>query len=327
MIVEYPEVDLRRAPVLPDAEVRPLRWWPAAQLGRLAGDLQEVLAQWARDWGLPTAAPGATCAPQAMAASEHFLGDGAADAIERSWIALRPGSTTERCWWTVGAPGDSSCVNSTEGRHDRTPLGQAGSSLLAALFAASHEAPMMLVDASAPWVATCVAADAVEDWCAQLRKWIGAPDGAGSASIAKTESVLREEILQPWSGAVWLALDWCGLRFQLVMDFSCATRLLGQHCAVSTGAEATQPVAVAALVPVLSALSAEVLSMTVELSPVELELGTVSGLRLGDVVRIPHALETPLRVRIADAEPLFQAFLGRIDDHKAVELQPLDTAH
>ncbi len=327
MTLDFPEADPRQAAVPADAQAQPLRWWPAAGLDRLTVEVQGVLAQWAREWGLPAEASDIACAPQVMVASDHFHGAGGADAFGQTWVALCPGNAADGCWWTVDAQTRDSWAGATQGGHGYTPRELADAVLQASLFATAPDAPAMMVDPPTPRVSASVAAEAREDWCARLRKWLGVPAEAEPTSVAETQGALPRGMTQPWSGAVWLAVGWCGLRFQLAMSFSHIVRLLGQHSVVSTDAETAEPVTRPALVPVLSALSAEALSVTVELSPVRLELGVVAGLRLGDVVRLPHALDRPLRVRVGDAPPLFQAFLGQIDEHKAVELQPFDVTH
>lgn len=300
-----------------------MRWWPDAQLRRLAAELQTLCDEWMNAWALPHAVPMAE--PVGIAASERFSHADAGDSAAGLWMALSAGNDEGQAWWTVesGVPSPGGAASETS-RID-SPDDQAVMLVRAALFGSSDGAFPILADGPQSRIADGVATEAVEDWRARLNKWIGC---AALDEVEERELVvgsLPPPLAQPWSGAVWLSIDWFGHRFAIVMDFSRAARMLGHHNVVSTDAGNTDTNAGVGLVPLLAALSGENLSVSVELSPLELDLGTLSGLRVGDVVRVPHTLETPLLVRLNEGAPLFQGFLGRLDEHKALELQRADS--
>ncbi len=64
----------------------------------------------------------------------------------------------------------------------------------------------------------------------------------------------------------------------------------------------------------------------IEMSPIELNLGALIALRVGDVLRTPHHLHVPLIVKgfakadEASADSLCFGFLGKQEGHRAVEL-------
>ncbi|NWK44755.1 FliM/FliN family flagellar motor C-terminal domain-containing protein [Ralstonia pickettii] len=318
---KFSEEDRRTVPA--EHQALAMRWWPDAQLRRLAAELQTLCDEWMNAWALPHAVPMA--GPLGIAASERFSHADAGGSAAGLWMALSAGNDVGQAWWTVesGVLRPGGAISETS-RID-APDNRAVVLVRAALFGASDGAFPIVADGPQSRIADDVATEAVEDWRARLNKWTGCAAldrvdervlGAGSLPVP---------LAQPWSGAVWLSIDWIGHRFALVMDFSHAARMLGHRNAVSTDAGNTDANAGAGLVSVLAALSGENLSVSVELSPLELDLGTLSGLRVGDVVRVPHTLETPLLVRLNEGAPLFQGFLGRLDEHKALELQRADS--
>lgn len=321
----------QRGTVAQDSAIaRPLVWWSAAQLERLVAGARTLFAQWVLDWGLPGAVPGAEFVHEAVPVSA-YLDARAADGarlVAGPWLALSADLAAQGCWWTLEVPeAGVGIVGDEDSRHGDRVREQAAAAVQAALFGASPLArndPQGDVGSS---VAGRVCADAVDDWCARLREWLGANGWDASCPSDAMRHGLPEQVRQPWSGAVWLSMGWCWQRFHLVMDFNCAANLLGQDSAVSTQAQSGQGASGAARVPVLSALAGETLSMTVELNPVTIELGNLAGLRIGDVVRTPHALEAPLSVRAEDGTMFCHAFLGKVDEDRAVELLPVDAAN
>ncbi|QCX49349.1 FliM/FliN family flagellar motor switch protein [Ralstonia pseudosolanacearum] len=293
---------------------RPLRWWSAAQLDVLALRVQILFDQWRGDWGLPAGPSEAGHCVKAVPAHPDTV------QVDRQWMALFAGDGASGAWWAV-RPGADCRVHTRLGPKGDEPsaLDVAGAAIQIALFGVDANP----AGQSDPLVASGVGNDAVKDWCQRLRHWLGAVgDGEVSSPTEPLHASLPIDLTQFWSGAVLLRLDWYGDIFQLVIDCTHVMRLIGP-CIATTDGAAMERRSEASLTPVLSALSAEPLSMTAELNPVELDLGTLTGLQVGDVIRIPHALEMPLLVRVDDGELLCQAFLGRLEDQKAIELFPL----
>ena len=61
-------------------------------------------------------------------------------------------------------------------------------------------------------------------------------------------------------------------------------------------------------------------SLTAELSPVTLSIGEISSLAVGDVVRLQHAVITPVYVKTAAGGILCRAILGKKDERRALQL-------
>ncbi|HEX7640390.1 MAG TPA: FliM/FliN family flagellar motor switch protein, partial [Burkholderiaceae bacterium] len=64
--------------------------------------------------------------------------------------------------------------------------------------------------------------------------------------------------------------------------------------------------------------------LQVRLEPVEIDLGSLAALAVGDVLCLTHAVDEPARIvppsAAADAPVLCHGWLGRRDDRAAVEL-------
>lgn len=73
------------------------------------------------------------------------------------------------------------------------------------------------------------------------------------------------------------------------------------------------------LVCATAALAGRSIPLEVQLEGCELDVRALQGLRLGDVVRLEHALEQPAMLRHGGVA-LCAAFLGRLQNRKAVEL-------
>jgi hypothetical protein len=122
---------------------------------------------------------------------------------------------------------------------------------------------------------------------------------------------------QPWSGAVQADLpDLPGCTLLVGPD---AMRAWCQRAGVRhEGTEVRS-----ARVPLCSATEAmgsRTVAVNVELAGCEIDLGTLQGLQVGDVVRLPHALDAPARVTGSDGQLLFDGFLVAQQGRKAIEL-------
>ncbi|MBT9503778.1 MAG: FliM/FliN family flagellar motor switch protein [Burkholderiaceae bacterium] len=82
------------------------------------------------------------------------------------------------------------------------------------------------------------------------------------------------------------------------------------------------------LVPVERALAERTLLLRIMLSPVQLSLGAITELRVGDVIRLDHPLDTPALATLAAGQgkataPLASAHLGQLGRQVAVRLDAL----
>ena len=73
------------------------------------------------------------------------------------------------------------------------------------------------------------------------------------------------------------------------------------------------------LAPVVEGISQLAVRASVELAGCEIDLGDLQALKVGDILRVPHALEQPMLVQVGD-RPVCAAYLGRRGNSRAVEL-------
>lgn len=71
---------------------------------------------------------------------------------------------------------------------------------------------------------------------------------------------------------------------------------------------------------VVQAIGDHVLQVRAELEQVELSLGQLQGLQVGDVVRLKHPLNDPVKLSLFNDQPFCLGWLGQHDGHVAVEL-------
>jgi hypothetical protein len=115
----------------------------------------------------------------------------------------------------------------------------------------------------------------------------------------------------------------CGLHIRLnAQAVRCALRTAGFAANLPTEHAARRD----SLHSVPDAISGSPLSLRVQFADCETDIGRVTDLQVGDVVRLPHGLETPLLVRDTDGCAVFAGFLARQAGFKALELVPLRAA-
>lgn len=277
---------------------RSLRWYSGSELSRLAGGVHEVLRSWQMDWG---ARPGG--AVSCLNAWDIPLDEGGWQlAMLDGEAALEPAA-----WWRW-AHSD----------------GDVGSLPTAArsLFGEAPELTCVSANGSCGEIEQEVSQAAWADFWQRLAlifnlapaKSINAPsDLLGVSDPDRTLS-------RPWSGAVALVQSCWGREMHILMRSAEASNLL-PHRAPATSRSATP------LVPVWHAMASAPLQVRAELAPVELTLGSIKGLRIGDVIELPHPLDRSLAVKTISGEPICDAFLGKVGNNRAIELlKPAKTA-
>ena len=127
-------------------------------------------------------------------------------------------------------------------------------------------------------------------------------------------------------GALVLTLRWCGANLILLLAAEAIAAFLGRPASATPAPGiGKKPVSLA---PILQVVRSEPLSLRVEMAEVEVDLGTLASLRLGDVLRTSHRLDAPLMMTSAEpagqqARPVIcTGFLGREGDWRAIELLP-----
>lgn len=161
-------------------------------------------------------------------------------------------------------------------------------------------------------VAGDVAAECARDLADRLAAVFG-PAAGISSSMAR--DVPLPGLGQPWSGALHAELPgtpgWSLLLGPEAVQAWC------RQAGLQGDATPTQrdPLCSAA-----DALGRRGLALEVRLSGCELGLGELQGLRVGDVVRLGHALQDPVRLVDGEGRGVFDAYLVSQQGRKAVEL-------
>lgn len=160
-----------------------------------------------------------------------------------------------------------------------------------------------------------VAQSCWDAWSAQLLRWTR-PDGA-PAGVRPAAPLASDELA--WSGAVRLAIRSAAWEQDVHLSAAAASRLM--HPVAVPPANAAMP----PLSGVREALAARPLTLRLELAGLELDVGSLQQLAVGDVVRLPHLLSQPLTLRAAELPLQCAAYLGQRNGRYAVELSRADS--
>lgn len=270
----------------------PLRWWSEANLRRLAEQGRAALQAWAQDWECTLGASRAWNASDDALLSHH-------DVV---WMRL-PSSGPDTLWFGAVA---------------ERPW-----QLLHRLMFGSSAAPADAIDPNT--IANELARRANQDLQRALAAAWGLDDEAIAVDESATEATTPTAQSRPWSGAVRvrIALGPSPLdALWLHLPHAVAAHRVGEANATGN----TTPSG--ALARVASAMERKPLCLRVALSPVGLDVGSLLGLRPGDVITTAHQLDEPLHVGLlaegtaVDTKPLCLGQLGAHGDRKAVALDP-----
>lgn len=165
-------------------------------------------------------------------------------------------------------------------------------------------------------IAWAVAAKAWDALSGALRACIG-------LDVTGSQAAPDRSLTTPWSGSVVISLAMPGQRVLSLLLNPAAVIALRERAGMSVAKRPGQ--GATAAVPLTDALSECQLALQVELSPCELDLGSLESLRVGDIVPLAHSLDAPLLVMSAKDVHVCAGFLGLQGRHKAIELvrQPM----
>jgi flagellar motor switch/type III secretory pathway protein FliN len=305
----------------PAEQLRSLQWWSVEQQARLAAAVEQALLKWKREWGLGPAEPAQSLVTCVMA----FDASNVRSFNVMEWkSAPFAGATVDarQMWWNLSAPDQSrktvhAIHTAPEGRGEYELLDP----VLAALFGAPPEQRLTNYAGDASDMAAQVGRDAL----ASLWRDIGrslrpeaplADTTPASDDVANPSHPVPAEYFHPWSGAVVLKLQWCGREMRLLLGPGNVERCLHDHSLKPVQEQRREP----ATAPTWEALLGLACAVQVELQPIELSLGDIKALRVGDVIGLTHNLDAPLLLKTACGELLCDAFLGRNGEQRAIEL-------
>jgi len=278
-------------------KARPLHWWSERQLALLVERLKHArgkwLAAWVDDYRTPTFnIPSIVC----RVAHEH----GAPVADSTQWHALYP---------SLEVDGENQVWVSSYRTNEWV-----AQLLLKPSIAASRKNSIFAAELSEEALADCIS---------EIKNALSIQSEVDSVfdRISMETGEIPVQQYYPWSGAV-------NVLFPLNDEFSLtlhigpgrATALLSS----TSGAVSVQPAA--PLAALKDALSDKTTHLRVELLPVDISVGNLQSLTIGDVLVVPHLLTQQVHVKTAQGEPLCGAYLGQAQGQKAIELTKLARA-
>lgn len=292
---------------------RALRYRRDDERASIAAAIDDALRRWRADWGLARAddareQPGATC----VDANEWKRGYDSQSA-STSW--RRAGAVGEGAalWWAIVPP-------SSPGR-----LASPRTMLLMQLFGAHGGIASTSARDARPGrsIAEELADLALADCARALAAVFGLTCDAITDETPSAAKTAPAACFGAWSGALVSSTPWCGGELHILIDDVCASRLLNRR---QTSAASRAVMNRSALTPVLRALDSKPIRLDVALTAFELELGMLSALRAGDVVRTTHRLDAPLIASTKGGDVVAEAYLGRCGQVRAAELQSISRA-
>jgi hypothetical protein len=259
-----------------------LEWWQTLQLDQIGGAVQGAWSAWEQDWvSMP--------APlyERFACSLAHLSAGSADVR----------------WQPLGMRGQAAAWMEVT----RDAVGE----IQNAIFGPRPEFASPL--APEEDIALGVARDAWAALASTLRDRLFLDADGGQTDPPNY-------VFKPWSGGVVLSPpQGKPLACSLLLNAECVRGLLQSHGSGVSPIELKRNQAVG-ITPLEEALEEHKLLLRAELDGCEVDVGELENLGLGDIVRLGHRLDEPLRVWTDTEGPLCEAFLGRQAGAKAIEL-------
>lgn len=268
---------------------RPLRAWTTEQQSAIGTKFQAMRQQWLRDWGLESGDESGV-AVQALPVPVATVGGVA------HWLPapLLDGVRSIDAHWTFLSGGlsmDPVVAIEQELFGRASTYGEA-------------------IAAAGDSLAIRIAREGWADWWRRL------------VAIFPPLSVAAMSLEEPGYVGSWagdLQVDIPCLSGRLVMRLSgkyVQDIVQGRQSGLSFSSARSAPVTRT----VVQAIDDHVLRVRAELEQVELSLGQLQGLQVGDVVQLKHRLNDPVKLSLSNDQPLCLGWLGQQDGHVAVEL-------
>lgn len=255
--------------------------WPTAhELNDIARWFSQLLAKWSLDWSIN---PVSDYRVSVQLAHESQSG------YEQRW---RRFGEENSCVWMLGFANISGLV-------DVEIFGEYMSSR-----SGSALAPRIVEDAQRDLMDKLLAGLALE---------------ATLALDDAVEEMIPANKRKLWSGTICLCAIFGRGELTMLVDWNVLKPMLS----VTSKPDLAQPKMKqdkSPLVPILQSVKHESVRLHVELNPVELDLANLRNLSIGDVLRLGHSLDEPIKVQTLSGEQLCFAYLGKYGDQKAIEL-------
>ncbi|MBC3875054.1 flagellar motor switch protein FliM [Undibacterium flavidum] len=141
----------------------------------------------------------------------------------------------------------------------------------------------------------------------------------GNAVILEHDEQIPYTQRTPWSGCIHVSIQFLERTIDLLIAWTTLRSGLFGNDPDFVGNQSVRK-SNQQLSKLSAALKNEIVSLSVEMAEVELDLVNIKNLCIGDVVRLGHQLDEPLNLRTNVGEGVCSAFLGKHGEHKAIEL-------
>ncbi|MET3513398.1 hypothetical protein ABIC63_001165 [Pseudacidovorax sp. 1753] len=297
---------------------QPLRYWSQAQRSALATQFSQLLETWRSDW---FRADGRADDPPQVAVLE----------ADGTWSRAREGTV----YWSIEAPAGSEGAFVEPAREDRNASDASEGLAIAVRIVAAQMFFMASPSASSTkglagafnlpsdGLAIALAGSAVADWMTRLR---------GMFKVEALEhrdalvGALSEARAHAWSGALRIRADWCGYGWVVDVPYDVVRTLLSVPSSMPKPRTSDLPATRTAKSRLDAVLADRQVELRVMLDGVQLNLGQLQGLSVGDVVPLDHSLDVPAHVVDLDGTAVCEAWLGQSAGRMAVELVPSASA-
>lgn len=269
----------------------PLRAWSDAQLGDFARRVHPAWEGWVATWS--PCADSAVLTVEACGADAHTF-------ATREWHAVGQAAIGGRAWLAgsereIGAvvqrllfytPGVDD--GAAEGEGDGDGEGEGGI------------------------ISEGVRSEAVRELLRSLGEALG---------IELTDNAMApdEATWGPWAGAVAVSLTAGDARLNLLLDGPCAARM----CAPLQ--PRTPQRTPAMLSPIERAAGSQSVPLRALMAALELDLGTLTRLQVGDIVPLAHSLDEAIRLVDSQGQSVLHGFLGRSGLRRGLQLTSANT--
>lgn len=280
--------------------VRPLRWWNTQQLKQLSHRVDVQMLAWQQAWGLV-----------------HTSSTNA-EWAELAWETM-PQRDRHWCKAEVDLPGVWWCQDSPHAPHSNAVADPILHTLVVAMF--GPQTPEQ-ADAQKQMAADIAPDVARHAWVDFWQRMLVAFDVRyGSTTRIEDEPAIATHQFQPWSGGTMLSLPWMsGHTLHILLSGVLADAALHQHNPTGRKSPPAKTTPKRPVTPLWTAVSNLPCVIRVELTAAQVTLGALRQLQVGDVLEVPHPLESPLLAVSEHGAPVSQAHLGKYQNHKAIEL-------
>lgn len=284
-----------------------LKYWSLAQLNAVSAVVAAALSSWRQAWAMrePGAADQSITCVNLGAGHRHARALAYWQPLHQDEVMPRADAKTEhvsavRAWLRFDAHETASADlrSGPEVLHQALFGETAKATALSSTGVPTGEIAAEIVDAA--W----------RDLLAKLSRALHIP---AQAADLLPQQALPSPDSKLWQGAVQIELPWHGRLLCLHLNAACVAAMVPARQALLAVPAASPP---PALMP---ALAQQVLSVSVQMTPLEISIGDLQSLRINDVVLLPHRLDQAVLVGIKDGRDLACGFLGKSRGNWAIE--------